>query len=75
MTDLGKHFTTAEVAAYFRVTPETVRDWIGRGLCSPLKLGDAKNAEYRFKQADVDALEAALNPPKPTPSRRRRRVA
>lgn len=71
----GQHYTTAEVADYFRVKPETVRDWIARGYCSPLKLGDADQAQYRFKKSDVDQLEAALNPPKPTPTRRRRRVA
>lgn len=72
---LERRYTTAEVAAALNVTAETVRDYIGRGLCAPLKLSSAPNGQYRFTQADVDTLVAALNPPKPARTRRRRRVA
>lgn len=41
--------TTDEVAAHFRVTPRTVRNWVRRGDLVPVKRGRV----VRFRRADV----------------------
>lgn len=52
-TDTGMRplMTAAEVAAYHRVTVRTVRNWVTRGLLTPVRRGRT----VRFRAEDVIA--------------------
>ncbi len=43
-------YTTGEIAEKLKVTPKTVREWIGRGELEAIDLGQG----YRIKQSDLD---------------------
>jgi excisionase family DNA binding protein len=47
-----KIMTTSEVAYYFRVHPNTIRQWTNRGLIPSFRLGTRR--DRRFKREDVD---------------------
>jgi len=45
-------FTVDEVAAIFRVTPRTVRQWTTDGVIDRIRIGGT----VRYRRADVEAL-------------------
>ncbi|WP_046470804.1 BldC family transcriptional regulator [Allosalinactinospora lopnorensis] len=45
--------TTAEVAAVFRVHPETVKNWTRRGALSSLR---TLGGHHRYRKAEVNRL-------------------
>ena len=47
-----KIMTTSEVAYYFRVHPNKIRQWTNRGLIPSFRLGTRR--DRRFKREDVD---------------------
>lgn len=52
----SKFYTADQIAEYFGVRVETIRDWIKRGLLSGFKAG----RDWRFTQEDVDACVEKL---------------
>jgi excisionase family DNA binding protein len=61
MSDQGgtrdEWLTVKDVAAYLRVTEETVRRWVREGELPALALG--KKAGFRIREADLQAFIAA----------------
>lgn len=53
---MSQFLTTAEVAASFRVSSETVRAWVEDGRIPAIRLGPKT---FRFRRADVEAFIAA----------------
>ena len=51
--------TTGEVAAAFRRSQRTVRDWAATGL---LPCHRTPGGRYRYRRADVDALRGGTAP-------------
>jgi excisionase family DNA binding protein len=45
-----------EVAAYFRVTPETVRRWVRGGKLQAAKPGRGRTSPLRIHQVEVERL-------------------
>lgn len=74
MTGLPTTYTTRELAESLKCSVETVRDLVKQGYVRPLRLSSSKFAEMRFTEADVEALQRAMRPPKPPPKRRRKRA-
>jgi excisionase family DNA binding protein len=56
--DRNEWMTVEEVAAYFRVSVETVRRWIRRNELPVLTLGGPR-AGYRIRRTDVAAFAEA----------------
>lgn len=52
---MSQFLTTAEVAAEFRVSPETVRAWVEDERLPTVKLGPKT---FRFRRSDVEAFIA-----------------
>jgi excisionase family DNA binding protein len=45
-------YTTNEVAEKLKVTPKTIREWIGRGELEAIDLGQG----YRIRRSDLDTF-------------------
>ena len=56
-TDLPPLMTTIEVAAFFRVTPRTIRNWVRTGDLVPIKKGRV----IRFRREDVAINAGQVN--------------
>lgn len=56
-------YTSAELAALWRVTTRTVTNWYNRGeFPNAVKIGRGPNAIWRIPKADVRAFERRNNP-------------
>ena len=77
MSPLPTYYTTADLAASFKVTEDTIRDLVKDGKVKPLRLSDSPRSPMRFSDDDVRQLEKALRPAvvDATPRRRRRRAS
>jgi len=61
--------TTSEAAAYLRVRPRTLLQWVRQGKLRAHVLSGTKRRTWRFRQADLDAvLVDATVLPSHTPS-------
>lgn len=56
-TDLPPLMTTNEVAAFFRVTPRTIRNWVRKGDLISIKKGRVT----RFRREDVAVNAGQVN--------------
>ena len=70
-------YTPADIAARYRVTPETVAAWIRAGELSAVNVGrraNTKKPRWRITADALAAFEAArAAAPTPTPARSRRK--
>ena len=57
-------YSTADIARKFHVNQRTVREWIGSGQLSALRLGKV----LRIRQRDLDAFAEVVNPRPADPS-------
>lgn len=62
-------YTAQEVADSLRASAYWVRKQVRQGVVQPMRVG----RDYRFTDADVAQLYAALRPPPPPPVQQRRR--
>jgi excisionase family DNA binding protein len=61
--------TASEAAAYLRVKPRTLLQWVRQGKLLAHALSGTERRRWRFRQADLDAvLVAATVLPSNTPS-------
>lgn len=50
-----KHLNTMDVAAKFKVSDQTIYNWIGRGLLHPINVSDGTNRKrYMFRSDEID---------------------
>ena len=60
-------WTLAEVADMLRCSQGFIRTKVRDGVVRPLRIGDQRQGQMRFRAEDVAALVAAVSPPGPEP--------
>lgn len=70
---LQELYTTDEVAAAKKVSPDYIRKLVRTGKVTPLRTSAARNAPMRFGPAHLEQIEQAMTPTPPVEHTRRRR--
>lgn len=75
---LQTFYTTKEVAAALKITPDALTRMVTKGVVNPMRLSAGDRSPMRWTDENVEQLRAALTPAAPIPStgqtkRRRRR--
>jgi len=64
-----KWLTASEAAAYLRIKPRTLLQWVRQGKLQAHALSGTQRRTWRFRQSDLDALLVAASVlPSKTPS-------
>lgn len=59
MTQPSPYLTTSEVAELFKISAESVRNWVRTGKLGAVKLPGGK---IRFRREDIEAIERGEQP-------------
>lgn len=57
MSDLGKRYTTEEIAKRYQVTVATVQRWVRTGRLAAINLSGGPYGPYWFRPEDLEAFE------------------
>lgn len=49
-----RYWTIREVAAHYRLHPETVRKWVAKGAIKSVRLGPGAKPRIRIRREEVD---------------------